>query len=180
MVSPIITLAEHPSKHSVLPTAPDEKKILIASKLGGPLEGMLKVIFSFNGMIEKFNATIHPEVQSQIKAIDARTEKAANDIIDANSDMTLALKGIPEANAKAIQKQINRIYEACNFQDLVSQHANEIRLVMNELAEDMTYFKKAISKPNAIDHKSFAEHEADKKKRSDSHLLNGPTTQLKS
>ena len=163
---------------SALKEAPDDKKILIASKMGIVLGGMIKIIVSFDGMLNEYNKTIEPTIINQVKAIDSRGEKSVNVILDANSEISELIKKAPKEVSDSVQEQVNKIYQACNFQDLMSQHANEIRLVVDELTSDMNYFKQAFSKPNAIDVKTFEEHQDKKEKRSDSHLLNGPSTEI--
>ena len=160
-----------------LEEASDEKKIKLAGQLGLVLDDVLAKISSFNDIPQHYFDEVEPQIQGQIKAIDERTEQAADAILSACENMSKHINDIPEAAKKAIQNEINAIFEASNFQDLVSQHANEIKLLAEDIKADMQDIQ---SLTEGGDDSASSERSRNKNKRSDSHLLNGPAVQVNS
>ncbi len=159
----------------ILKTAPEDKKALIVEKLVPVFEHILKTRVALDGMFETYFERVEPGIGNQIKAIDKRTEESANAIIDSCERITKATKDFPDAQKKPIQNEINAIFQASNFQDLVSQHANEIKLLLEDLSVDMSHSQNVLTQ-SASDEDTDPSSPLPKSKRSDAHLLNGPTT----
>lgn len=160
-----------------LKNAPKDKKAIITEKLAPVLEDILKSVITFDSILKEFFEHVEPGMAAQIVAIDKRTEKSANLILDASERISTHIKPLPAAQKDPIQKEINLIFQACNFQDLVSQHANEIRLLLKDLTADMEYSKNVMSDTNKQGNVDF-EAQRRQNKRPDAHLLNGPTTHV--
>lgn len=133
---------------------------------------------------KNFKSKISPGILEQIKAADKRTEDSA-DVIMTAAENIMALTSELDANkSDKIINEINKIFEASSFQDLVSQHLNEIKLLVEELNEDMAVVEAVLNKGTTGSSKSdtgaFSAHKEkqQKKKRPDDHLLNGPATDV--
>ncbi len=158
-----------------LKKSPEDKKILVIEKLIPVFERMLKTKVTFDSMLKDYFERTEPSIKNQIKAIDKRTEESANAILDASGRISKSIKDLPDVQKNAVQKEVNVIFQASNFQDLVSQHANEIKLLIEDLTVDMEAFQNGYTqsaKGKDVDPSA----PIPKSKRSDAHLLNGPTT----
>jgi chemotaxis regulatin CheY-phosphate phosphatase CheZ len=154
-----------------LETAPDEKKAQILKQISSLLERTFENLSSFSDIPEYFFETIQPNVERQVRAVEIRTERAADAVMTSCEKISASLKDVPPESKKAIQQQINKVFEACNFQDLVAQHANEVRLLMKELGDDIGDMKAFLASDGYEIPKVRTK---DKNRRPDAHLLNGP------
>jgi chemotaxis regulatin CheY-phosphate phosphatase CheZ len=116
-----------------------------------------------------------PALRAQMEAADKRTEKAADSILTHCEQMMLLLKDCPAETQAQLQMHINSIFEASNFQDLVSQHINEIRRVVDALSEDLGVVRNNLQAGQSGGQKSKREKRPE---RADAHLLNGPSTNV--
>lgn len=67
-----------------------------------------------------------PLVNGEIGAIAAHLETATGDILDACEAIERELPSLPHAEARAIERQVTRIYEACNFHDITGQRIRKV------------------------------------------------------
>jgi len=171
----------HPLIESLLETTkalkaaePAEKEALamkaaaLTEALATDLNDMCKIACSFldNSL---------PELLAQMEAADKRTEKATDSILTSTEQIMALLPKCDTEIQPQLQTQINNIFEASNFQDLVSQHINEIRLVVTTLGEDLGEVRESL---HALQDGIPAASRPRKPRitRDDAHLLNGPST----
>ena len=152
----------------------DDKKLSLVDSMMTLCKKLIDNVLSFADVPEKFDTQMYPAISDQIKAAEKRTEKAADDIMSATENIMAALGQIEGAGKDKIQTEVNNLFEACNFQDLVAQHLKEIQLLANSLKDDMSELKDAMGEMGSasgggVERKKRAE-------RSDAHLLNGPST----
>lgn len=151
--------------------ADDQKKVTIAARLGLVLESLLIKIAEFSDIPQHFLTQSYPSISLQIQAIDKRTEHAVDKYMGVAERLRKIVADAPDPIKKAVQAEINVMFEASNFQDLVSQHANEIKLLMDDVKADMTDIQSLTGvAPSGKVH----ERSRNKNKRADDHLLNGP------
>lgn len=159
---------------SAIKLASADKKTLAMDKIIPIVENILNNTDVFDEIVSEFLNSSDPLIKKQIVAINKRTERCANKIIDATAEISSVTHSLPEPDKTRIQNSINTIYEGCNFQDLVSQHVQEINKIVNELSEDMAFIQKVLSNLDSTNKiKRIV-----RQKREDSHLLNGPTTDV--
>jgi chemotaxis protein CheZ len=70
---------------------------------------------------------------SKLEDVIKSTEKATNTILDATTEIQSALEGADDETLKAVQEQITKIFEACNFQDLTSQHITHVVKTLSDV-----------------------------------------------
>lgn len=116
-----------------------------------------------------------PMILKQLQAADKRTENAANEYMDIAEEISKEARSLEPPAKDKMQKLVYKIYENSNFQDLVSQHLNEIRLLLETTNKDISELK-SILDGLGIDPKSDAakKRRQTQIKRPDDHLLNGP------
>ena len=155
--------------------AKDDKKVELASKLGLVIEALLTKFADFSDIPEQYLNETHPHILAHIDAIDKKTEDAVDEYLSVSERLGKIVKDAPEPIKKAVQAEINIMFEASNFQDLVSQHANEIRLLGEDTKADMTDMQAVTGGGDGSDNASKPnERSRNKNKRADNHLLNGP------
>jgi chemotaxis regulatin CheY-phosphate phosphatase CheZ len=154
--------------------APEKRKIQSFDKISPILEKLLMNISVFLEILEGFIEEKSEGISNQIKAIDGRSEIGANKILDAALVISENLSDIPETQKKNIERSINEIYEGCNFQDLISQHAHEIDHMIQFFTEELIYLKEIMSDPSSGG--GFQRPVRDS--NAESHLLNGPSTEI--
>jgi len=66
------------------------------------------------------------------------TEEASNAIMDAADAIQAATNGVGGNTEKAIMEATNRIYEACNFQDITGQRINQVIKLLSNIEERVT------------------------------------------
>ncbi len=157
-----------------LKSADDAKKAILATKLSGVLETFVEKLSFFSDIPEHFKETVEPQVEAQVKSIEDKTEHAADAILTACENVGSAIKDAPAEIKSAVQNEINKIFEASNFQDLVAQHANEIRILMKDIKADMSDIQNITGETDGK--VNPAERSRNSNKRPDDHLLNGPPT----
>lgn len=151
------------------------KKVELSETVIPAIQAVLSQLSSFKDVPEHYFGELMPAMLAQIQAVDKRTEKAADQILTACEMMGQVMDDLPAGPRERIQEQINAIFEASNFQDLVSQHANEIKRRLEDLSADLKDFQDVL---NQISGGNIPAGERvrtrDKNKRADAHLLNGP------
>jgi chemotaxis protein CheZ len=107
-----------------------------------------------------------------LAAIAADAERAAQTVLDSVEQIDDAARTLTAALgnqqhqelAQDIQDQVTRIYEACNFHDLVGQHAGNIRAALDDVEDRIAH---AAGVLDGVSLTAIAP-------RPDSGLLNGP------
>lgn len=133
-------------------------------------------ITSLNDIPKSFTDTIQPSIKAQLIAAEKRIETATDDILGAAEKISSALNHVSEPAKKEIQIQLNRIFEASGFQDLVSQHLNEITIQMDDMSIDIEQLQSCLEGMHDCNTPKTVLRVKSKDKRSDAHLLNGPST----
>lgn len=159
-----------------LDKVPDDKKVALVDSLFQLTRRMVDDVVQLNDIPEHYLSQIEPIMSNQILAAEKRTEKAANDILAATENIMSLLPAVQGPVKQDIQNQVNALFEASNFQDLVSQHLNEIKLRLDQLNKDMQMLSDVMAGLSSGKQSSSAR--AREPRRSDAHLLNGPTTKL--
>ena len=154
--------------------APDDKKIRAFDEITPLIEIILMNTQVVDKIISDFSDTKNSPIADHINAIEHRSEESANKIIDAALEISQNLLSVPDSQKKSIEAAINKIYEGCNFQDLVSQHAKEINQSVKHFNEELVYIRQIL---NATDKKQMPDRPI-QDSRENSHLLNGPKTNL--
>lgn len=158
-----------------LETAQEDKKPALVKSIIMIMKQIAKTVDEFNDIPETYSQKLHPAMLAQMKAAERRTEEATDKFLTISEKIGAVLKDVPEPAKATIQNSLNEIFETSSFQDLVAQHLNEIRLLIDDLTYDIESLDFAI--------KSLTSEEAGqsvqrtiKTRRPDDHLLNGPAT----
>lgn len=158
--------------------APEKRAVLMESVIQLSKK-LAEHISALDDVPHHYQTFTMPSINDQITAAEKRTERAAEKILTAAENIMKSVQKIPGDACKEIQNQTNIIFEATSFQDLVTQHLNEIRLRMNELNDDMDALKSCIE--NICGSSGDTENlsiRTRRNERPDAHLLNGPTTNI--
>lgn len=159
-----------------LETASDEKKVATVKSLAALSKRLIGDISTMTEVTEKYQETILPALYAQLNAAEKRTEKAVDEILSACEDMVKAVKDENPNVKSAIQTHTNRIFETSAFQDLVSQHLNEIKIKIDDVGRNLGILQEIIKgDPDKI---SENIKKLQKSKGFDDHLLNGPSTKV--
>lgn len=175
-MSTLITVIKESTE--AMAKVPEDRKAAIAETVNKLIQRVAEDMVGINERNDTFLLKQIPAIYAQLAAADKRTEKAANQIMTCAERMMPLLKECPDHIKTELQKYINIIFEAGNFQDLVAQHVNEVRRIVKDVEEDATDIK-AIMNTTATD--DAYSHQArarmrQKQQRPDAHLLNGPST----
>ena len=162
---------------AALDSVSEDKKPPLVISLVTLSKKLIDKVLCFKDVPERFETEILPALYSQIEAAEKRTEKAADDIMSATENIMAALAEIEGTGKDKVQKNVNALFEACNFQDLVAQHLKEIRLLSDDLAEDMQELNESMDSLGGNGSvNAQMPGRARKQTRPDAHLLNGPAT----
>lgn len=159
---------------SKLDNVSNDKKEIIFGNLAKLTKKLLEKLSAFCLVPEDFSNKIYPAITLQIQAGEKRTEKAADDIMGAAEKIMNAASALDGDVKNTIMTEVNTIFEACSFQDLVAQHLNEIRLCVEDIHADMENLKGALEGAQESGKTAIPK----KQKRPDAHLLNGPPTNI--
>jgi chemotaxis regulatin CheY-phosphate phosphatase CheZ len=128
---------------------------------------------------KNYSDIVFPSISNQLVAAEKRIEIATNVILDSADTISRLLPQLSgDAVKKEIQSELNKIFEASGFQDLVSQHLNEITIQMGDLSIDIDYLQSCLTSIDDLNAPAFNAKHKSKDKRSDAHLLNGPSTNI--
>lgn len=110
-----------------------------------------------------------PMVHEELSEVVAATAGATNSIMTAAE----AILALPEGKGyrDAVEARIYDIFEACTFQDITGQRIAKVAEAMSQLEGRLARFSAAVK---ARDAAGMDESEADRRKRNESLLLNGP------
>jgi chemotaxis protein CheZ len=112
-----------------------------------------------------------PGATDELDAIVDHTAQATNEILDCCEILERLQSEVPAPAAEALQGAVTRIYEACSFQDITGQRIAKVAEAMSQLEGRLARFTAAVK---ARDAAGIDETEADRRKRNESLLLNGP------
>lgn len=110
-----------------------------------------------------------PMVHEELGEVVAATAGATNAIMG-SAETILGLPDGPGYRA-AVEARIFDIFEACAFQDITGQRIAKVAEAMSQLEGRLSRFSTAVK---ARDAGGIDESEADRRKRNESLLLNGP------
>lgn len=153
----------------------DDKKTALVDSLLKLTRRMSDDLVTLADIPEQYLTQLEPVITEQIRAAEKRTEKAADDILAVAEKLMAAMPAVQGPIKNDMQNQVNALFEAVNFQDLVSQHLNEIILRMNMVSKDMQTLRDLMMNMGAGGKTGSRNREP---RRADAHLLNGPTTQV--
>ncbi|HEV2541953.1 MAG TPA: protein phosphatase CheZ [Methylobacterium sp.] len=110
-----------------------------------------------------------PMVHEELSEVVAATAGATNSIMNTAE----AILALPEGKGyrDAVEAKIYDIFEACTFQDITGQRIAKVAEAMSQLEGRLARFTAAVK---ARDAAGIDETEADRRKRNESLLLNGP------
>lgn len=112
-----------------------------------------------------------PEAGRELDAVVEATETATNAIMEAAEGIMAADASDPEAYKAFVDDKMLVIFEACSFQDITGQRIAKVAEAMSQLEGRLARFSAAVK---ARDAAGIDESEADRRKRNESLLLNGP------
>ncbi len=119
---------------------------------------------------EKLPNGATPEASQELDAVVQATEEATNNILDAAEKIMALTTNIKSEEAKNINSEIVKIFEACNFQDITGQRIKKV-------ISTLQYIDKSISHLLSSQITS-SNHKPTKKKTlaemTDKDLMNGP------
>lgn len=126
-------------------------------RLRGELDALAQMIAGMKQEVEAIRAdeieTRHmPAVNGEIGAIAAHLEHATGDILDACENIERELATLEPSSSEAIQNQVTRIYEACNFHDISGQRIRKILNTLENVEERITALLEVLGQRIAIDH----------------------------
>ncbi|AGH97274.1 hypothetical protein [Micavibrio aeruginosavorus] len=154
-----------------------EKRAALADSIAQLAKRLADHVSALDDIPSHYQTFTMPAISDQIAAAEKRTEKAADQILTAAESIMKSLTKMKGDAAAEIQNQANIIFEATSFQDLVTQHLNEIRLRMKELNDDMLALQDCmINISSGSADGTQPKQRTRKSERPDAHLLNGPTT----
>lgn len=153
---------------------PVEKKLELTVSLVALSKKLLSSIAELGLIPSHFHNDLMPAAQAQLLAAEKRTEFAADKFLGAAEKLSeLAGKVTDAQHRNALQDQVNVIFEAANFQDLVAQHLNEVKLRLNGFVNYMDCLEAAL----AGDEERLSKSRRHISEAKDT-LLNGPTTSI--
>lgn len=147
-----------------------EKKVQLVNSLVALSKKLLEQLGELNEIPDHYEEVLKPEIVAQLAAAEKRTERAADSILSAVERMNPVLSKVEAGLRQELMKEINVIFEASTFQDLVAQHLNEIKLRLEELEGEMLALQATLKGGEAVPPKRRARIDPQKG------LLNGPTT----
>lgn len=119
----------------------------------------------------------HPVMEKQLLAIEKRTEKATDEIMEIAEALgadAAKLEGDAKAN---VQKHVNALFEVSGFQDLVAQHVIEVKTRVADVKQDMDALQNTLGEFGIAGTPS-AKSTKKQSKRLSNDLLNGPSTDI--
>jgi chemotaxis protein CheZ len=158
-------------------TLPEAKKAEVAGLLD-LLSAKMDDIASYKKIRHYFQDTACQGIESQLNAIDKRTDVSADAIMTA-AEAIVAIVSQDTRQADADQKvmeQVNKIFEACSFQDLVAQHTHEVRRLILPIENELQ--NNAGADALTSTENSLEQRRKLGDSRPDSNLMNGPTTDI--
>lgn len=161
-------------------TVPEEKKLELVTSMLGLTKKLVADLSEFTQIPKTFEEQHYPQITQQLAAAEKRTDVGIDKIMSA-AEAIMKLAGDLDAEPQdKIMKCVNVIFEAASMQDLVAQHLNEIKLCLDDLQEDFQILDDFLSDKDSENQgrNTYAKKKAEKAKRSDSHLLNGPPTDV--
>lgn len=164
--------------HQAIKSAPDSKKAELVDFIVRLLKKIVPVAEQFGDIPQNYATKIQPMMLKQLQAAEKRTERAADSFLSIAEELMPMLDGLPEARKKEIQEKINEMFEASSFQDLVAQHLNEIKLLVNDLTYDIEGLQETLMELGNTSWQGTDFKRSVQQKRSDAHLLNGPSTDV--
>lgn len=81
------------------------------------------------------SGTVIVDASQHLDEVIKETEQASNTIMDAADVIQDAIKGTGGGKEKAIKDATNRIYEACNFQDITGQRISKVIKLLETIEE---------------------------------------------
>ncbi|HCK32250.1 MAG: hypothetical protein CMH32_06820 [Micavibrio sp.] len=157
--------------------APDDKKPALLDSLLSISQKLMRVTKQFSDIPDTYVTKLSPMIEKQLSAAERRTERAADQFLTVAEEIKPLLDGVDEATKKEIQNKLNEMFEISTFQDLVAQHLNEVKLLMNDLTYDIEELQEALIALGDSSMGGGKKFERSvQQKRSDEHLLNGPST----
>lgn len=131
----------------------------------------------FSQIPENFIEDYHPRFEMQLKAAEKRTDEGIDKIMGAAESIMSTCGTLASGEKDKIMEQVNVIFEASSMQDLVAQHLNEMKILMDEMKEDFEIFSSVLSDTDGkATEGAYKRLKSQKEKRPDKHLLNGPST----
>ena len=110
--------------------------------------------------------TDFPNSADLLKSVTESTEKSTNLILTKAEEISLLATKIDNAEIRDQMQQYSlSIMEACNFQDLTGQIINKVIKTLNEVESIVSKLVMTFKDEKVI---------AEKEKKDDSHLMNGP------
>lgn len=153
---------------------PDDKKAELITQIIALSHKLLSSITEVGNIPGYYQEQLRPDMEAQLNAAEKRTEKAADTFLNIAEALTALSAKADPALRDALQSQVNAIFEASSFQDLVAQHLNEVKLRLKELNEHMEALQQVFS--GAPD--SAKGRKKPLLKPTGDPLLNGPSTDV--
>jgi len=150
-----------------------EKKDVLMNSVIRLTEKVVNAFSEVKDIPENLEKNILPQIETQLKAAEKRTENAVDEIMNAAENALSATANVEGPGKAEIEKSINAIFEASCFQDLMAQHLNEVKLLLKRFETDVTFIKDSIEYLESANMTSKPVR-VQQEERSDQHLLNGP------
>lgn len=86
-------------------------------------------------MAHSSNKDFSGDPKREVEEIIQATEVAAQKILKSCENITLAAQALPESEKQSILREVTTVLEACTFQDIVGQRAQNALSVMGEASK---------------------------------------------
>ena len=118
----------------------------------GVLQGTWRQQAGRDGSEAQLWTRIAHELDAVLKGSDEATQKiltATEDIDQAAGNLSAALRGeFEQGLAQDIQDRVTQIFEACNFQDLISQRVAKVMTTLNHIEDQISRALRELSPPD--------------------------------
>jgi chemotaxis protein CheZ len=118
-----------------------------------------------------------PTATDELDAVVASTEEATHKIMDACDALNNAAATLPPEAQTQVTDQVNRIFEACNFQDITGQRITKVVRTLKHIEDQVSSLVAALESVGlrpADNPDGYEKLNVSKATDPEKHLLNGP------
>jgi chemotaxis protein CheZ len=118
-----------------------------------------------------------PNATDELDAVVAATEDATHKIMDACDALSNAAAALPPEAQTQVTDQVNRIFEACNFQDITGQRITKVVRTLKHIEDQVSALVTALESVGlrpVDDPDGYSKLNVSKATDPEKHLLNGP------
>jgi chemotaxis protein CheZ len=118
-----------------------------------------------------------PNATDELDAVVAATEEATHKIMDSCDALSNAAATLPPEAQTQVTDQVNRIFEACNFQDITGQRITKVVRTLKHIEDQVSalvHALEAVGLRPTDNPEGYEKLNVSKATDPEKHLLNGP------